>query len=76
MIASAPSQPSADERGPDLGHHAAGDDAGLDEVLGLGDGQRVELVAVGVADAVDVGEQDELARAEARRDARRPRRRR
>ena len=32
MIASAPSQPSAAERGPDLGHHAAGDDAGLDEV--------------------------------------------
>ena len=28
MIASAPSQPSAAERGPDLGHHAAGDDAG------------------------------------------------
>ena len=76
MIASAPSQPSAAERGPDLRHHAAGDDAGLDEVLGLGDGQRVEPAAVGVADAVDVGQQDELAGTEPGRDARRPRRRR
>ena len=53
------------ERRPDLGHHPAGDDAGLDEVLGLGDGQRVELAAVGVADAVDIGQQDELAGPEA-----------
>ena len=69
MIASAPSQRERAERGPDLGHHPAGDDAGLDEVLGLGDGQRVEPAAVGVADAVDIGQQDELARPEPRGDA-------
>ena len=57
------------ERGPDLGHHAAGDDAAVDEVLRLGDGQAVELVAVGVADAVDIGQQDQLPRPEAGRDA-------
>ena len=47
----------------------AGDDAGLDEVLGLGDGERVELPAVGVADAVDVGQEHELAGAEPGGDA-------
>ena len=76
MIASAPSQAERPERRPDLGHHAAGDDAGLDERLGLAGGERVEPAAVGVADAVDVGQQDELAGAETGRDARRPRRRR
>ena len=70
MIASAPSQPSAPERGPDLGHHAAGDDAGFDERLGLARGQGVEPAAVGVADAVDVGQQHELAGTESGRDAR------
>ena len=41
----------------------------VDEVLGLGDGQRVELPAVGVAHAVDVGQEHELAGAEAGGDA-------
>ena len=68
MIASAPSQVERRERGPDLRDHAAGDHAGLDERLGLADGQRVEPPAVGVADAVDVGQQDELAGAEPGRD--------
>ena len=36
----------------------------------LGDGQRVEPLAVGVADAVDVGQQHELAGTEPGRDAR------
>ena len=68
MIASAPSQSTAAS--------AAGpwapcrrDDAALDERLGLADGERVEPAAVGVADAVDVGQQHELAGAEPGRDA-------
>ena len=57
------------ERGPDLGHHPAGDDAGFDEGLGLARGERVEPAAIGVADTVHVGEQHELAGAETGRDA-------
>ena len=53
---------------PDLGHHAAGDDARCDERLGLAHGQRVEPPAVGVADAVDVGQEDGLPGAETCRD--------
>ena len=59
------------ERRPDLGHHAARDRAVGDERLGLVDGERVELACRRVADAVDVGHQDELARAEPGREARR-----
>ena len=69
MIASAPSQASAASAARILGTMPPAMTPVLDEVLGLGDGQRVELSAVGVADAVDVGQQDELAGAEAGRDA-------
>ena len=40
----------------------------VDQVLRLRDGQRVEPAPVGVAHAVDVGQQHELAGAESRRD--------
>ena len=69
MIASAPSQPSADSAARILGTMPPAMTPVVDEVLRLGDGQRVELAAVGVADAVDVGQQDQLARAEPGRDA-------
>ena len=69
MIASAPSQASARQRGPDLGRPCPPAITPLvDEEFRLGGGERVELAAVGVADAVDVGHQDELAGAEAGRD--------
>ena len=76
MIASAPSQPSADSAARILGTMPPAMTPRLDEVLGLGHGQRVELAAVGVAHAVDVGQQHQLAGAETGRDARPPRRRR
>ena len=69
MIASAPSQPSAPSAARTLGTMPPAMTPDLDEVLGLGDGQRVEPPAVGVADAVDIGQQDELAGTEARGDA-------
>ena len=65
MIASASSQASAASAARDLGHHAAADRAVGDEGLGLVGADRVELGAGGVAHAVDVGHQHELARAEA-----------
>ena len=69
MIASAPSQPSADSAARTLGTMPPAMTPAVDEVLGLGDGQRVELASVGVAHAVDVGQQDQLAGAEPGRDA-------
>ncbi len=68
MIASEPSQREGRQGGPDLGDHPARDDARRDERLRLTDCQRPKSVAVGVADAVDVGQQDELAGTEARGD--------
>ena len=69
MIASAPSQPSAPSAARTLGTMPPAMTPELDEVFGLRDGQRVEPAAVGVADAVDVGQQHELARTEPGRDA-------
>ena len=69
MTASAPSQPRAASAARTLGTIPPAMTPVGDEVLGLGDGQRVELAAVGVADAVDVGEQHQLAGAEPGRDA-------
>ena len=64
MIASAPSQPSAASAARILGTMPPAIVPALDERLGLARGQAVEPAAVGVADAVDVGQQDELAGAE------------
>ena len=57
------------QRGPDLGHHAARDHAARDEVFGFRRGQRIELLAVLVPDAVDVGHQHQLPSAKPRGDA-------
>ena len=75
MIASDPSQARAASAARIFGTIPPRDDAAVDERLRLAARQRVEPPAVGVADAVDVGQQDELAGAEARRRCR-PRRRR
>ena len=71
MIASAPSQPSAASAARTLGTMPPAMTPPSMRCSASADGQRVELVAVGVADAVDVGQQDQLARAETGRDARR-----
>ena len=68
MIASAPSQPSAPSAARTLGTIPPAMTPVVDEGLGLAHGQRVEPAAVGVADAVDVGQQHELAGAEPGRD--------
>ena len=57
------------ERGTDLGHHAAGDDARRDQLLRLARRERVEPPAGGVAHAVDVGEEHQLAGPETGGDA-------
>ena len=56
------------ERGPHLGDHPTGDDARFDERLGLARGERVETMAVRIANTVHVGQQDELAGPETGRD--------
>ena len=68
MTASASSQSSAASAARILGTMPPAMTPRVDERLGLAGGERVEPPAVRVADAVDVGQQDELARAEAGRD--------
>ena len=70
MIASAPSQASAASAARILGTMPPAMTPASMSVSASADGQRVEPAAVGVADAVDVGQQDELAGAEPGRDAR------
>ena len=70
MIASAPSQPSAPSAARTLGTIPPAMTPDAMRCSGLGDGQRVEAPAVGVADAVDIGHQDELAGTQTGRDAR------
>src|SRR5215468_10913248 len=55
------------ERGLDLGQHAAVDHAGLDQPLGLALGEARDELAVVAVDPLDVGEVDELLRAQSRR---------
>ena len=69
MIASAPSQPSAPSAARTLGTMPPAMTPDSMRVSASPDGQRVEPVAVGVADAVDVGQQHELAGAQTGRDA-------
>ena len=68
MIASAPSQPSAPSAARTLGTIPPAMTPDSMSVSASPDGQRVEPAAVGVADAVDVGEQHELAGTEPGRD--------
>ena len=65
MTASASSQPSAPRAARTLGTMPPAMTPLVDELLGLADRERVEPPAVRVADAIHVGEQHELARAEA-----------
>ena len=69
MIASAPSQPSADSAARTLGTIPPAMTPLSMRCSASATVRRVELAAVGVADAVDVGQQDELAGAEAGGDA-------
>ena len=71
MIASAPSQPSAPSAARTLGTIPPAMTPDSMSVSASPDGQRVEPAAVGVADAVDVGQQHELAGTEPGRDPRR-----
>ena len=50
----------------DLGDHAAGDGAVLDQLLRLGRGQRLDQVAVLVEHALDVGQQQQALRLDRR----------
>ena len=76
MTASAPSQASAASAARILGTMPPAITPASMSVSASRDRERVEPAAVGVADAVDVGQEDELARAEAGRDPGRRRRRR